>query len=459
MSGGRVERAGRRARGDFPTPPALIARILDQALPTVRAGDVVRVLDPTCGDGRFLVAAAERIRAAGGIPVLHGLDAHPPAVERARAELASAGLTDASRIELGDVRRHPWPAEPYDLVIGNPPFRSPLTDGHDVATGSAPYTDLATEVLALAVRLARPDGGRVGLVLPQSVLAARDAAPVRRAVDDVADLVWSWWSPGQHFDASVVVCAVVLERRVGPRTTAPRPWTEVVTEALAVPAVGDLWTDGTLSDRVRITANFRDQYYALVGAVRDDGDGPPLISSGLIDPGECHWGMRTVRFARQRFDAPRVDREALAPWMQRWADDLLVPKVLIANQSRVIEAVADPGGRWLPAVPVLTARPHADVDVAAVAAVLTSPVATCWAWHRAAGTGRSATAIRLGPRWLGELPWPAGSLDGAVTALVDGDIVACGDAVLAAYGRSDETLSTWWRSLLPDRPGPPSASE
>lgn len=445
-------RDARRARGDFPTPPELVARVLDHTLPTLRAGDTVRVLDPTCGDGRFLLAAGERIRAAGAWPCLHGVERHRPAADAARAALAAAGFGAASRIDVADVRTYGWPAEPFDVVVGNPPFRSPLVDGHAAGADSAPYADLATEVLALAVRLTRPDGGRVGLVLPQSVLAARDAAPVRSAIDGVAERIWSWWSSVALFEASVFVCAVTLERCLGPRRSPAAPWTAPVTTALAVPELGPIRSRGVLGDRARLTANFRDQYYGLVGAVRDDGAGPPLVTSGLIDPGVCTWGHRPVRFAGVRYRAPRVDLAALTPRMQRWAAGLLVPKVVVANQARVVEAVADPDGAWLPSVPVLTARPHGGADVGEVAAVLTSPVASCWAWHRAAGTGRSPTAIRLGPRWFADLPWPEGDASEAVAALSAGDVVGCGRAVLAAYGRAgDEALLAWWRNLLPAR--------
>ena len=115
--------------------------------------------------------------------------------------------------------------------------------------------------------------------------------------------------------------------------------------------------------------------------------------------------------------------------MRRWAETLLVPKVVVANQTRVIEAVADPDGAWIPGVPLITVRPTDPVDVPAVAAVLTSPYASAWAWHRAGGTGMSAGAMRLGPRWLAELPWPAGDLGGAVSALAAGDVAGCGEAV------------------------------
>ena len=112
-----------------------------------------------------------------------------------------------------------------------------------------------------------------------------------------------------------------------------------------------------LGDRVRLTANFRDQYYGLVPAVAEGGDGPALVTSGLVDPGRCHWGDRPVTFAKRRFHRPTVDLRRLTAPMRRWADGMLVPKVVVANQTRVIEAVADPDGSWIPSVPLITARP------------------------------------------------------------------------------------------------------
>jgi hypothetical protein len=61
-----------------------------------------------------------------------------------------------------------------------------------------------------------------------------------------------------------------------------------------------------LGDLAPFAVDFRDQYYGLVGAVSDDADGPPLVTSGLIEPGRCLWGERPVRFAKQRYTAPRV---------------------------------------------------------------------------------------------------------------------------------------------------------
>jgi SAM-dependent methyltransferase len=446
----------RKERGAFPTPPELVARVIDGTLPEVRPGQRVTVLDPACGDGRFLVAAAARLAAAGAVAELSGVDIDAAAVRACRRAVSGAPGVVAARVDHADALGREWGSARFDVVIGNPPFLSQLatatTRGRASPFGGGPYADAAAEFLALAVCLARPDGGRVGLVLPQSILGSRDAAAVRADVDRRAALVWSWWEPRRVFDAQVHVCALAFE--LGDGATAPRrrPWSKVVADALGVPPVPLLATVGTVGDRARFSADFRAQYYGLVPAVDDHAAGPPFVTSGLIDPARCRWGERVVTFAGRRFARPRVERSRLAPDMRRWADRLMVPKVLVANQTRVIEAVADAAGSWLPGVPVITARPATAAGAWPVAAVLTSPVASAWAWHRAAGTGLSARTVRLGPRWLAELPWPAGPLAPAVEALRDGDVGACGAAVDDAFEVSGDDASglwRWWRAQLP----------
>jgi hypothetical protein len=211
-----------------------------------------------------------------------------------------------------------------------------------------------------------------------------------------------------------------------------------------VPQLPSLATDGTVGDRARCSLNFRDEYYGLIPAVSDTGSGPPLVTSGLIDPGRCHWGRRPVRFAKREFAAPRVDVARLDAHMRDWARHKLVPKVLVANQTRIVEAVADPGGAWLPGVPVSSLVPTGDATVWELAAVLTSPVAAVAAWHAAAGTGLSARAIRLGPATLASLPWPAGDIGPAVQLLRYGDVLGCGRAMAAAYSCGDVALFEWW---------------
>lgn len=466
--------ADRKQRGAWYTPPDLVKLVADAAVAgRLPRGDApVRIVDPACGDGRFLVAAAERFTTgadtgtggavSGGtgaqrIVEVVGVDIDADAVVAARQALTAAGV--AHRVVLGDALTLDWSEfGEFDLVIGNPPFLSQMaastTRGGSSSRGGGPYADAAVEFLALAAELVDPESGRVAYVLPQSLLSARDAGATRASYDERASLTWSWWTGKRVFDAQVLTCALLFQ--FGEPSPTPGEWSRVITDRRGVPEVPtDLATDGTLGDRCRLNANFRDEYYGMIPAVGEHDTGPRLITSGLIDPGRNWWGERPIRFAKQQFDRPRIDLSKLEDKMTRWAQQRLVPKVLIANQTKILEAVADPDGTTLPGVPVVAAYPSDASGLAAgdvareIAAVLTSPLASAWAWHRSAGTGLSSDAIRVGPVVLADLPWPAGSLGAAVAALESGDVRRCGELVDGAYGVADRAaLAAWWESAL-----------
>ena len=464
-----ADRAARKRRGAFYTPPDLVELLVERTLADIDAvGDradistdrPVRVLDPACGDGRLLTAVGRALVVRGHRAELVGCDIDTDALTTA----AGSGVT----VVHGSALDHDWGHQRFDIVIGNPPYLSQMaaatTRGGSSRHGGGPYADAAAEFLMLAVELADPSHGRVALVLPQSILASRDAGPIRARVDELTDHAWSWWHHDQRlFDASVNVCLIGFRRP----TTGPagaHAWTSVVTDRLGIPRfdADHLATDGTVGDRAELNANFRDEYYALVPAVRehlgDHDDSPPLVTSGLIDPGRCLWGTRQVTFNKRTFDRPRVDVTKLDGRFARWAERKLVPKVLVANQTRRIEAVADVHGAWLPGVPVTTVTPTTSDAAAArhlvheIEAVLCSPVAAATAWHLGAGTGLSATSLRISPAIIANLPWPAGDLSTAIAALTADDLDGCGRAVCEAYGLTGdaaEPLVTWWTAELP----------
>lgn len=437
---GRVHesmKAGRQASGTFYTPPPLVEWVLDQALePLLAAGQVPQVLDPACGAGAFLVAVVRRVASRLGVPAavvvphVHGTDLDPVgvAISRLLLRIAAPQADPTPTVRVADgLGVHP--AAPYDAVVGNPPFLGRLRRRPaDAPRGPGAYTDTSALFLQHALGLVRP-GGRVGLVQPLSVLAARDAAPVRRAAA-VAGAVTAFWSSSTPVfaGAEVRTCAVVVEAGAeqgpvhtwhGPGLTRgedlelPAPeWGPLAAPAFGVPSVR-LSSDGTLGDVATCTADFRDQYYGLVPFVREAGEsfaGAPLVTSGLIDPAACRWGERPARFAGTRYAAPSVDLDALraapgAHTLAAWAEARLVPKLLVATQGRVIEAVADVHGAWLPSVPVLTVVPEPDL-IWHVLAVLLAPPVTALAAGRYLGTALSATSIKLSARQVAALPLP-----------------------------------------------------
>lgn len=243
---------------------------------------------------------------------------------------------------------------------------------------------------------------------------------------------------------------------------------------------------GVLGDLVRATAGFRDEYYGLVphvveapavdaevdgdpsggvaGAEPDlDGLPPhlaPLVTVGLIDPGRCAWGRRPVTFAKRRLDRPVVDLAALGAAGGRaaaWATAGLVPKVVVATQTRVGEAAVDRSGRWVVSTPAIVLVPHEPAAAGVldlVAAVVCSPVGSAAAVARSAGTGRSATAVRHTTASLARLPLPVepGAWATGARALAAGDrprfVAAMADAYDVAPADRPE-LAAWWCAAAP----------
>ncbi len=504
----------RRGAGSYFTPDWLIEHLLDLTLePAILelGADAVTVCDPSCGSGLFLVAAARRLlgRGVAAAEVLarsYGIDLDPGAVELTRTSLwltavdaGAEGDLPEPPVVLGDALAQVPPGAPYDVVVGNPPFLNRLERLTAVdpevgrrltrRSGGAvrAYTDLSAVFLHQAISWTRP-GGRVGLVQPQSLLAARDAAGVRAAVAASASLESLWASDRPVFDAGVLTCAPVLQ--VGGAQGPVRRWHGVGADPLPDAAPGDLqgtWSHllagalgvpevqldvashpgepSTIGDVADCTADFRDQYYGLRAHVREAAtcpDGAPLVTSGLIDPALCSWGTRTTRFLKQAWRAPVVDLRSAADdeAVQRWVLARRVPKILLATQGRVVEAVADESGEWLPSVPVITVVPRG-VSAWLLMAVLLAPPVAVHAATTFAGAGLSMRAIKLSAAQVGQLPlprdvaaWEQGALLAqraqASTGTADRIelLLEMGRRMCAAYDVDPRSVMPWWGERL-----------
>lgn len=118
-------------RGDFQTPPALAHAVMARLARTAPAPRTV--LEPTCGKGAFLLAAAERFPEAR----LVGFDIEPAYVEEARAAVPAATIEVASCFELDWGERVGALPEGPLLVVGNPPWVTSATLGA-LASPNAP---------------------------------------------------------------------------------------------------------------------------------------------------------------------------------------------------------------------------------------------------------------------------------------------------------------------------------
>ena len=364
---------------------------------------------------------------------------------------ASADRPLTVRAQGDGVGRQTGPG--FDVVLGNPPFLNQLESASATEPGLAAiirqstdgmsrgYADVSATFLLLATSLVRP-GGRVALVQPQSLLAAKDAAAVRTEVLRRGALSSLWVSNEHVFpDASVYTCAPTLEvggPRRGPlarsatgRFVPLRPitidndalmeeetWAHLAAAASGVPEV-TIRSHRIVGDLADATADFRDQYYGLEGFVTEDADltpaqradpaaFPPIVTTGLIDLAECRWGTAPTRLLKRRWNAPRIDRARMQAegTLGAWLDARLVPKLLLATQTRIIEIVVDGTGRLVPSVPVITINPHDPSRLWHLASAIASPVCTAIARQRYAGAALNADALKLSAKQVLKLPLP-----------------------------------------------------
>lgn len=176
----------RKARGAFFTPQELCTHICEWAVRT----PADQVLEPSCGEAAFLVAAARRLDMLAA-PVdraqLVGVELHAGSAAAARKSITAAGRL--AEVRVGDFFAVPGQRQ-FDAVVGNPPYvryqgfvgASRLASRRAALDGGVCLSALASSWAAFTVHAAeflRP-GGRLGLVLPAELLTVNYAADVRR---------------------------------------------------------------------------------------------------------------------------------------------------------------------------------------------------------------------------------------------------------------------------------------
>jgi adenine-specific DNA methylase len=150
-----------------------------------------RVLDPSCGEGVFLEAAAARVAALKGqaSSQVHGIEIDPKVLRRSLIPLLRRFLIPEENVRISDFFDVSAPDQPrFQAVVGNPPFiryqtfKGPsrqkalgLVRGlgvalPELASSWAPFLLHATEFLDI--------GGRLAMVVPAEFTHAGYARPV-----------------------------------------------------------------------------------------------------------------------------------------------------------------------------------------------------------------------------------------------------------------------------------------
>ncbi len=268
------ERARKRS-GAYYTPDFLVEFTVRETLKPLLAecgepDDIlnIRLLDPACGAGAFLLAAADRLAAAlferaasagnamspgrcrrlAAEQLIHGTDIDPRAVELARAllvmscasdppapELVSGNLVCADALSVfGSDRGHlslPLDLDatsgfelsrcaPFKAIVGNPPYlfgenvpASVRNSRSDFRFAKGQY-DVSRLFVETALGSALSDGGCHGFVLPDSILARDSAEDLRRELTGKHELRWIVHA-GPVFGDAAVGAAVLIWRKCG----------------------------------------------------------------------------------------------------------------------------------------------------------------------------------------------------------------------------------------------------
>lgn len=263
------QRFVKKSQGTVYTPPFLAALLLDHAMPYAMLSGDVRVLDPACGSGVFLVGAFRRLvnrwRSDNGWrspdvctlkqilrKSIFGVELKEYAVDLTAfslylalcdalqpnviwAELQFDRLRGTNLVEsdffkvLEDSRKgiETIISPGFDVVIGNPPFESELSeaaaciDGQDSTCNpdrvAVPDRQVAYLFLEQSLRLLR-DNGRVCLIQPSSFLYNLNVGGFRRWIcrEYQLDAVLDFSSIRQLFDMADPKAIAISARRAKP---------------------------------------------------------------------------------------------------------------------------------------------------------------------------------------------------------------------------------------------------
>jgi len=189
----------RNGMGQYFTPEPVVDTVVQMIAP--RPGE--RVLDPFCGSGRFLSTSNRLFGNNQCTLELHGIEKSDRMVRIALTEILIDGI-NAITFHRGDSLTADLAKRgDFDVVLTNPPFGSLLQSTEHLAEefelarlfDSVPLEVLGIELCAKALR----EGGRAGIVLPESILNTRQMQSVRDYVLRHFDVISVLSLPPQTF--------------------------------------------------------------------------------------------------------------------------------------------------------------------------------------------------------------------------------------------------------------------
>jgi len=456
-----TDRGARRAVGGYYTPSYLVDFVVDRTVGAALAGlDAeaalsLRVLDPACGAGVFLIAAAERIErhcVAAGHPegpsvrariardCLFGVDIDAAAVDVCRLAVALRS-GHVGNIVCADALADGVVADAgFDVVLGNPPWgqkgfsftaedkarlRERFRCGRGVLDPFKLFVERAHELL-------RPNG-LWGMVLPDIILLKNQQA-IRELI--LAESALEWIAHAGRAFAGVNLDAVVICGRLGPppATQQVSIWHELPADWEQAPPPEHQLSQHVFTELpgAKLNIHLTSESLAMWRVLA------PLPRFG--DLFECHEGVHTGNARKKLFvDHKRnagckrliVGRDELARYRLRWAGTWLDtstgamdreagdyanlgrpewherPKIVVRRTGDRVVAAYDSVGYYCTnnMFVVLPRRPMGELEMRAYVALLNSALTTWYFRTVQPRVGKLFAELKI--QHLADFPVPA----------------------------------------------------
>jgi len=306
----------------------------------------------------------------------------------------------AAKERRGQIMFH-WPLEfpevvvkrgGFDAFVGNPPYINAIEGGmndylkrwlSDLSHHLKGTADYSYHFLSHCHTLANPSGS-IGILLPRPFLNATSAKKLRLVLSATRPphLLFTPNVSSLFTFANVHVVAVVLAKTkacFGGLGSEPEPLTisgENWWSSLSSTVETDCTPDGVcLADAFDVAASMTTQIaYDIQPYIEDRNDTtwPRLVTTGLIDPHQCLWGVEKCRYLKHDYLHPVIRPDKSLPSrVTKRLSTTTRPKLLVAGVAGPgfrLEAFVDAEGRYCGAVSTYTIL-HQDNDVAALEAL------------------------------------------------------------------------------------------
>lgn len=191
----------RKKSGMYYTPQSLTQTLVTRSLSLLEDRAFPRIADPCCGSGNFLIEVFQQLKhryLSQGWPLsqieeqllsrIHGIELDPVAAILTELNLLllvdPASPVPVPQITNGNALEHdPTHRDPFDLVIGNPPWGATLSKRDRIVDDRNDYPQRSRESFVLFIAHGLQwlgDGGILSYILPEALLGVKHHAAIRK---------------------------------------------------------------------------------------------------------------------------------------------------------------------------------------------------------------------------------------------------------------------------------------